>query len=73
MSIFNGNYVSPFTHALSDPYRYRFAPNAWKALSPQMSAPVTQWTRLPNVYKGAAAGWAYGGAGAGQTGGCGCP
>jgi hypothetical protein len=28
-SIWNGNYVPKSTHALSDPYRYRFMPRSW--------------------------------------------
>lgn len=71
-TIFNGNYVSTATHAVSDPYRYRFMPRVWKAANPPMSTPMAQWTRIPNVYKGAAAGGAYGAAGAAQTGGCSC-
>ena len=70
-TIFNGNYVPTATHAVSDPYRYRFMPRAWKAANPPMSGPMAQWTRIPNVYKGAAAGGAYGAAGAAQTG-CTC-
>ena len=61
-SIWNGNYVSTATHALSDPYRYRFMPRAWKALTPMPSRLSQQWTRLPNAYKGTSAGGAYGAA-----------
>jgi len=63
-SKWNGNYVSPTTHALSDPYRYRFMPRAWKAGNPMPSGVSQQWTRLPNVYKGASVGGIYGAAGA---------
>lgn len=30
-STWNGNFVPRETHALSDPYRYRFMPKSWKA------------------------------------------
>lgn len=70
-SLFNGNYVSTAMHALSDPYRYRFMPRAWKAQNPMPSRLQQQMTRVPNVYKGAGAGGAYGAVGAGQAG-CGC-
>jgi uncharacterized protein RhaS with RHS repeats len=66
-TIWNGNYVSTATHALSDPYRYRFMPRVWKAANPMPSVASQQWTRLPNVYKGAAGGGAYGAAGAAQA------
>jgi uncharacterized protein RhaS with RHS repeats len=55
-SIFNGNYVSPTTHALSDPYRYQFMSKAWKAENPMPNVLSQQWTRLPDVYKGTGAG-----------------
>jgi RHS repeat-associated protein len=71
-TIFNGNYVSTATHALSDPYRYRFMPRIWKAANPMPSRISQQWTRIPNIYKGAAAGGAYGAAGAAQSD-CTCP
>jgi RHS repeat-associated protein len=61
-SIWNGNFVSTATHALSDPYRYRFMPRVWKEANPPMGTTMAQWTRLPNAYKGAAGGGAYGGA-----------
>jgi len=70
-NIFNGNYVSTATHALSDPYRYRFMPRPWKAANPMPNAAWQQWVRLPNIFKGAAAGGAAGTAGASNTG-CGC-
>ncbi len=59
-SIFNGNYVSSATHALSDPYRYRFMKAAWKMENPMPNQAVQQWIRIPDVYKGTAAGGAYG-------------
>lgn len=70
-TIFNGNYVPAATHAVSDPFRYRFMPRAWKEANAPMGTAMAQWTRLPNVYKGAAAGGAYGAAGAAQSG-CTC-
>jgi RHS repeat-associated protein len=70
-SMWNGNYVPTATHALSDPYRYRFMPKAWKTQNPMPSRTSQQWTRIPNAYKGGAAGAAYGAAGAAQAG-CTC-
>lgn len=60
----NGNFVSTEVHALSDPFRYRFMPRAWKAANPMPSRLDQQWVRIPNVYKGAGAGAAYGAGGA---------
>ncbi len=71
-SLWNGNYVSKATHALSDPYRYRFMPRSWKAANPMPNRLSQQWTRLPNVYKGAGVGGAYGGAGMAMSD-CTCP
>ena len=62
-TIFNGNFVARETHALSDPYRYRFMPRSWKAENPLPGKVSQQWTRIPNVYKGAAAGGLYGASG----------
>ena len=62
VSIFNGNYVSPVTHALSDPWRYRFMSPVWKASNPMPSVMMQQWMRIPNVFKGAGAGAAAGAA-----------
>jgi RHS repeat-associated protein len=70
-SVWNGNFVPTATHALSDPYRYRFMPKAWKTRNPMPNVASQQWTRIPNVYKGAAVGAAYGAAGAAQSG-CTC-
>lgn len=70
-STWNGNFVPTATHALSDPYRYRFMPKSWKAQNPMPNAASQQWTRIPNAYKGGAAGGAYGAAGAAQSG-CSC-
>lgn len=71
---FNGNYVTPETHALSDPYRYRRMPKTWKANNPIKGKVGQQFTRIPNVYKGAALGGAYGGASAAinPNGACQC-
>ena len=69
-SLWNGNYVSDVDHALSDPYRYNFMPKAWKE-SNDLPGPLTQqWNRIPNVYKGGAAGAAVGASAANS--GCGC-
>jgi len=61
-SLWNGNYVPRAVHALSDPYRYRFMPRAWKASNPMPSVVSQQWTRIPYAYKGVAGGGLYGGA-----------
>lgn len=66
-SIWNGNYVSTAAHALSDPFRYRFAPRAWKALNPMPSRLAQQTARFPNSIAGTAAGGAYGATGAALT------
>jgi hypothetical protein len=57
---------------LSDPYRYQFMPKAWKAENPMPNMAQQQWDRIPNVYKGAASGGAYGGAGAAMSSDCTC-
>jgi RHS repeat-associated protein len=62
-SLWNGNYVSTAEHALSDPYRYRFMPRAWKEANPMPNQVLQQWNRIPNVYMGVSAGAAVGGAG----------
>lgn len=71
-TILNGNYVTRVQHALSDPYRYRFMPRAWKEANPMPNVAVQQWNRLPNVYKGAGAGAAFAGAAAAASGSSGC-
>jgi RHS repeat-associated protein len=71
-SKWNGNYVSTIEHALSDPYRYQFMPKVWKADNPMPNILSQQWDRIPNVYKGAAVGGAYGVAGAVDTADCSC-
>ena len=63
-STWNGNFVSREVHAMSDPYRYRFMPRDWKAANPMPSRVNQQWVRIPNAYKGAGAGVAYGAGGA---------
>ena len=70
-SIWNGNYVTPAEHALSDPYRYRFMPRSWKEGNPLPGRGSQQWDRLPKVYKGAAAGGGAGTASASARD-CGC-
>ena len=44
---------------------------AWKEANVPMGTAMAKWTRIPNVYKGTAAGGAYGAAGAAQSG-CTC-
>ena len=59
-TIWNGNFVPTETHALSDPYRYRFMPKNWKAKNPMYNPFKKHWIRLPNSYKGIGAGGALG-------------
>jgi hypothetical protein len=54
--ILNGNFVPRSVHALSDPFRYRFMPRPWKAANPMPSVVNQQFTRIPTVLRGAAAG-----------------
>ena len=61
-SMWNGNFVSIAQHALSDPYRYRFMPRFWKSNNPLPNAAIQQWKRVPNVFKGGAAGATVGAA-----------
>ncbi|MBF0526406.1 MAG: RHS repeat-associated core domain-containing protein [Deltaproteobacteria bacterium] len=70
-SILNGNYVTAEEHALSDTYRYRFMPRDWKEANPLLNPLTQQWNRIPNVYKGGAAGAGYGAAGMDNSA-CGC-
>ena len=55
-SIWNGNYVPKNTHALSDPYRYRFMPRTWKGNNPMYNPFRKHWVRFPNAGKGVGAG-----------------
>jgi RHS repeat-associated protein len=71
-SKWNGNFVSTAEHALSDPYRYRFMPKVWKAENPMPNMVQQQWVRVPNVYRGATAGGAFGAASAAISGDCTC-
>jgi RHS repeat-associated protein len=70
-SLWNGNYVTTVEHALSDPYRYRFMPRAWKLHNPLPSIIEQQWNRIPYAWKGTAAGAIYSSGSAAQNG-CGC-
>lgn len=70
-SLWNGNYVTTATHALSDPFRYRFMSRAWKAANPMPNQLIQQWVRIPNGYKGAGAGGAAAGVSAAMNG-CEC-
>lgn len=73
-TIWNGNYVTVAEHALSDPYRYRFMPRAWKAENPLPSFLNQMWHRTPATWKGSALGAAAGAAGLSNSGAgaCGC-
>jgi hypothetical protein len=55
-TIFNGNFVPKIEHALSDPFRYRFMPKAWKALNELPHWTKQQWVRIPKLFKGIGAG-----------------
>lgn len=68
----NGNWTTIAEHAVNDPFRYRFMPTAWKALSPMNPAWLQQLNRIPLLLEGAAAGGAWGGAGAMALRSCGC-
>lgn len=57
-SKWNGNYVSTKHHALSDPYRYKFAPKAWKQANPIWPAWKRQAARVPYWMSRSAAGGA---------------
>jgi hypothetical protein len=57
-TLWNGNYVTRRVHALSDPYRYRFMPKAWKVANPIWSAPFRQVVRMPFWIDGALIGGA---------------
>jgi RHS repeat-associated protein len=63
-SIWNGNYVSSARHYFHDPFRY---PIGWRELGPKWNPFLQQLDRIPNVYKGGAAGAAYGGASKGSN------
>ena len=70
-SLWNGNYVSAMFHVMSDPYRYRFMPRAWKETNPMPNSVMQQLMRLPWVYVGGAVGGAVMGVSmAAQSGGC---
>jgi hypothetical protein len=70
-SMLNGNFVPIAEHALSDPFRYRFMPRAWKSANPLPSVLTQQWNRIPKVYKGGAFGAAVG-ASRSDNDRCGC-
>ncbi len=63
-SKWNGNYVTPAQHYYHDPFRY---PRGWRDLGDKYPAWLQQLDRIPNVYKGGAAGAAAGAAGAGMN------
>jgi uncharacterized protein RhaS with RHS repeats len=56
----NGNFVPKNFHALADPKAYQFMSKTWKSANPIMNPAMRQIHRIPNVYKGAAAGFLYG-------------
>ncbi len=56
-NIFNGNYVAPARHYLHDVFRY---PRGWRDLGTRLPPVIAQLDRIPNLYKGIAAGSAYG-------------
>jgi hypothetical protein len=62
-SLFNGNYVPTRTHALSDPFRYRFMPKTWKNKNPMPDFLAQQSMRVPDVYMFAPVGGGIGFAG----------
>ena len=55
-SKWNGNFVTARTHALSDPFRYRFMKRSWKPDNPIWPASVRQLVRLPYWITGAGIG-----------------
>jgi RHS repeat-associated protein len=59
-SLWNGNFVTPRTHALSDPMRYRFTNKAWKRDNAMYPFVMQQATRVPYTIVGGGAGAAYG-------------
>jgi hypothetical protein len=63
-SIGNGNYVSSARHYHHDPFRY---PPGWRDLGPKWPGWIQQIDRIPNLYKGGAAGAGYGAAGKANT------
>ena len=67
-SIWNGNYVPVKTHALSDPFRYRFMPKWWKWENPMPNRVHQLWVRTPNTAKGTTAGVAAAGTGFTRSG-----
>lgn len=52
-SKWNGNYVTPAQHYYHDPFRY---PRGWRDLGAKYPAWLQQLDRIPDVYKGSAAG-----------------
>lgn len=67
----NGNYVTNQRHYKHDRYRYSKKKGEWRDWGPKWPKPIQQFDRIPNVYKGGAAGG--GAAGSSAAGdGCGC-
>lgn len=68
-TILNGNFVSSARHYLHDPFRY---PRDWRLIGEKWHPFIQQLDRIPNVYKGVAAGGAAGAAGMSMNSDCGC-
>jgi RHS repeat-associated protein len=56
-SIWNGNYVTRYTHSWHDPLRHAIK---GMAQPPQWTVPFRQWSRVPLPYKGLILGSSYG-------------
>ena len=67
-SVWNGNWVKPKRHYKHDPFRYPKGYRDWGSKYPGW---LQQLDRIPDVYKGAAAGGAYGAVGSTMAG-CQC-
>jgi RHS repeat-associated protein len=66
----NGNNVSRAEHALSDPWRHRFMPRAWKQANPLPNVVSQQLNRVPRFPLGMATAAAGGYASSQGDGGC---
>lgn len=60
-TILNGNYRTAAEHAMEDPMRYQFMRKAWKEINPPNSGIYQFLSRIPNLFKGTAAGTAAAG------------
>jgi hypothetical protein len=59
-AVWNGNYVTAARHYYHDFYRY---PKSWQKLGAKWPFVFQQLDRIPNIFKGAIVGAAYGTAG----------